>query len=71
MTTFLKGAGWLGTIITLVLLLIALVRQLMAFVSFLMFALKAGIVLDFVGLIALILIVIWRDYNKKKRAAAD
>jgi hypothetical protein len=67
----LKGAGWLGAIVTLIFLLIQLVRNIIAFIGFLMWVLKAGVVLAFVALIAAIALVVWRDYMKNKRAAED
>jgi hypothetical protein len=67
MSPLLKTAGLWGSLIALVLLLIAFIKQLMAFVSFMMFILKAGIVLAFIGLFALIAFMILRDYQRRKK----
>ena len=48
MSIFLKQASIWGSLLTLVLVIIAFVRQLMTFVTFMMFILKAGIVLAFI-----------------------
>ena len=66
MTAFMKTAGRLGGIVTIILLVITLLKQLIAFVSFLMVALKVGIVVVFIGLLLLIAMTILRDNRRRK-----
>lgn len=71
MSSFLWTAGRWGSIATLILLLIALVKQLIALVSFLMFAIKIGLVLAFVGLMLLILVTMFRTRAQRRRDAEE
>ena len=64
---FLKATGIVGTILALIVVVIAFVKQLIAFVGFLMFAIKAIIVLGFVALFLGVGVVVFRSWSNKKR----
>ena len=70
MTAFLKIFSRWGGILTLIALLIVLVRQLITLISFLLFALKVGIVVAFVGLMLLIVISMFRGRARRRREEA-
>lgn len=67
MSMFLRASGWLGALLTIVVLVIALLKQLIAFVGFLMFAIKAGLVILFIGLLVMIAVMIFSTKKKHKR----
>lgn len=71
MLGFLKIAGGLGGLVTLLLLLVTLVRQLIALVTFLLAAIKIGIVVFFVGILLMIALAIFRDRARKRREMED
>ena len=71
MASLLATAGKWGGIITLIALLIALVKQLIALVGFIMFFLKAALVIAFVGLMLLILVTMLRTRNRRRREAEE
>lgn len=71
MLAFLKVAGRLGGIITLLLLLVTLIRQLISLVGFLLAAIKIGIVVFFVGIFLMIALSIFRDRARKRREAEE
>lgn len=64
---FLKATGIVSTILALIVVVIAFFKQLIAFVGFLMFAIKAVIVLGFVALFLGVGIVIFRSWSKNKQ----
>ena len=67
MSLFLKTAGRWGGILTIILLVITLLKQLIAFVGFLMFAIKAALIIAFVGLLLLILLAMLRGRDRRRR----
>ncbi len=67
MTGWLFTAGRFGGIITIIALVIALLRQVIELVGFLMFAIKIGLVLAFVGLIIGIGLLAIRAFQQRKR----
>lgn len=71
MLAFLKVAGRLGGVITLLLLLVTLVRQLISLVGFLLAAIKIGIVVFFVGIFLMIALSIFRDRARRRREAEE
>ncbi len=71
MLGFLKIAGRLGGIVTLLLLLVTLLRQLISLVGFLLAAIKIGIVIFFVGIFLMIAFSIFRDRARKRREAEE
>ena len=64
---FLKATGVVGTILALLVVVIAFFKQLIAFVGFLMFAIKAVIVLGFVALFVGIGLIVLRSWNNNRR----
>lgn len=64
---FLKATGIVSTILALIVVVIAFFKQLIAFVGFLMFAIKAVIVLGFVALFLGVGIVIFRAWSKNRQ----
>ena len=71
MFAFLKTASPWGGLLTIILLVIVLLRQLIAFIGFLMFAIKVGIVLLFVGLMLLIVISFLRSRSRRHSETGD
>jgi hypothetical protein len=71
MLAFLKTASPWGGLLTIILLVIVLLRQLIAFIGFLMFAIKVGIVLLFVGLMLLIVISFLRSRSRRHSETGD
>ncbi|MGH9903551.1 MAG: hypothetical protein ACRD68_17230 [Pyrinomonadaceae bacterium] len=71
MTAFLKTAGRWGGIVTIILLVITLLKQLIAFVSFLMVAIKAALIIAFVGLMLLIVLAMLRGRDRRRRSAEE
>lgn len=63
----LKATGIVGTILALIVVVIAFVKQLIAFVGFLMFAIKAVIVLGFVALFLGVGLIVFRSWSSKRR----
>jgi len=69
MSLFFKLSGWLGALLTIVVLVIALLKQAIAFVGFLMFAIKVALVLFFIGLLAFIVYLVFRDRRRHRKEA--
>jgi membrane protein implicated in regulation of membrane protease activity len=69
MSLFLKLSGWLGALLTIVVLVIALLKQVIAFVGFLMFAIKVGLVLIFIALLAFMVYLFLRDRHRHRKEA--
>lgn len=67
MSAFLKSAGWIGGLLTIIALVIMLLRQIIAFVAFLMTALKVGIFVIFILLIVIVGYLVLRDFKKRGR----
>ena len=67
MSMFLRASGLIGALLTIVVLVIALLKQLIAFVGFLMFAIKAGLVILFIGLLVMIAVMFFSTKKKHKR----
>lgn len=74
MSLFYKAAGWgsifaiLALIVTFLKQIIALVSQVLALISFFMFAIKIIIVLAFVVVIGAVGFMIFRSWDKNRRA---
>jgi hypothetical protein len=71
MSSFLVTAGRWGGIATIILLVIALLKQLIAFVGFIMFAIKAALVLAFVALMLLIVVLMLRTRSQRRREEVE
>ena len=71
MCSLISILGRWGGILTIIVLVIALLKQLIAFVGFLMFAIKVGIVLAFLGLFLLIIFAILRGRSQRRREVED
>jgi O-antigen ligase len=71
MSSFLITAGRWGGIATIILLVIALLKQLIAFVGFIMFAIKAALVLAFVALMLIIVVLMLRTRSQRRREEAE
>ena len=71
MSAFLKSASWLGGLLTIIALIILLLRHIIAFVAFLMTALKVGIFVIFILLIAVVGYLILRDFQKRRRGSEE
>jgi uncharacterized membrane protein len=71
MSAFLKTAGRWGGILTIIVLVITLLRQLISLVGFLFIAVKAVIIMAFVGLILLMIILVMRGRSQRRREAED
>jgi uncharacterized membrane protein len=71
MSAFLKVAGRWGGILTIIVLLITLLRQLISLVGFLLVAVKAMIVIAFVGLVLLMIILVLRGRGRRRRDPED
>lgn len=66
----LKSTGLLAGLLAIIALVISLLKQIIALVSFLMFAIKATLVVGFIGLILLIgflAIRTWQQRNRERR----
>ena len=64
---FLKTAGVLGSLLTLIALMIAFLRQLIDLVGFMMMAVKLVLFLGFIGLFLFIGLVAYRTFRQRKR----
>ena len=64
---FLKTAGILGSLLTLIALMIAFLRQLIDLVGFMMMAVKLVLFLGFIGLFLFICLVVYRTFRERKR----
>ena len=64
---FLKTAGVLGSLLTLIALMIAFLRQLIDLVGFVMMAVKLALFLGFIGLFLFICLVAYRTFRERKR----
>ena len=71
MSVFLKAAGRWGGILTIIVLMITLLRQLISLVGFLFVAVKAIIVMAFIGLVLLMIILVLRGRSQRRREAED
>jgi len=71
MSSFLKVAGRWGGILTVIVLVITLLRQLISLVSFLFVAIKAMIVIAFIGLVLLMIYLVMRGRSERRREAED
>jgi uncharacterized membrane protein len=71
MSAFLKVAGRWGGILTIIVLLITLLRQLISLVGFLLVAVKAMIIIAFVGLVLLMIILVLRGRGRRRRDPED
>lgn len=71
MSPFLKTAGRLGGILTVIALVIVLLRQLISLVSFLLVAFKAVIVIAFIGLVLVMIMLVLRGRSRRNREAED
>jgi uncharacterized membrane protein len=68
MSAFLLTASRWGGILTIIVLVIALLKQAIAFIGFLMFAIKAALIIAFVGLMLLIVLAMLRGRDRRRRA---
>ncbi|MDQ4120183.1 MAG: hypothetical protein M3209_01790 [Acidobacteriota bacterium] len=64
---FLKAAGLLGSLLTLIALMIAFLRQLIDLVGFVMMAVKFVLLVGFIGLFLFIGLVAYRTFRQRKR----
>ena len=64
---FLKTAGVLGSLLTLIALMIAFLRQLIDLVGFVMMAFKLVLLVGFIGLFLFIGLVAYRTFRERKR----
>lgn len=64
---YLKAGGIIGSILALIALVMIFIKQLIAFIGFLTFAIKAVIVLAFIGLILGVGILIIRSWGSRRR----
>jgi len=71
MSAFLKTAGRWGGVLTVIVLLITLLRQLISLVSFLFIAIKAMIVIAFIGLVLVMIFLVMRGRQERRREAED
>jgi uncharacterized membrane protein len=71
MSAFLKAAGRWGGVLTIIALVIVLLRQLISLVSFLLVAMKAVIVMAFIGLVLVMIVLVLRGRSARKREAED
>ncbi|MDT4967351.1 MAG: hypothetical protein QOJ64_2088 [Acidobacteriota bacterium] len=71
MSAFLKVAGRWGGVLTIIVLVIALLRQLISLVGFLLVAVKAAIVMAFIGLILVMIFLVLRGRSQRRREAED
>ena len=71
MSAFIKTAGRWGGIVTIIALVIVLLRQLISLISFLLVAVKAIIVMAFVGLVLVMIFLVLRSRSERRREAED
>jgi uncharacterized membrane protein len=71
MSAFIKTAGRWGGILMIIALVITLLRQLISLVGFLLIAIKAIVVMAFIGLILLMIILVLRGRSQRRREAED
>jgi uncharacterized membrane protein len=71
MSAFLKSAGRWGGVLTIIVLVITLLRQLISLVGFLLVAVKAMIVVAFVGLLLVMIVLVLRGRKQRRREAED
>jgi uncharacterized membrane protein len=69
MSSFLKATGRWGGILTIITLVIVLLRQLISLVSFLFIAVKAMIVIAFIGLVLVMIFLVLKGRSDRKREA--
>ncbi|HEX8708397.1 MAG TPA: hypothetical protein VF723_09165 [Pyrinomonadaceae bacterium] len=70
MSALLKTAGRWGGVLTVILLVITLLRQLISLVSFLLVAIKAFIVIAFIGLVLVMIVLAMRGRTRRRREEA-
>jgi len=66
-TAFLKSAGILGSLLTLLALAIALLRQVIDLVGFVMMAIKLVLFFGFIGLLLFVGLVAFKTFRERKR----
>ena len=71
MSAFLKAAGRWGGVLTIIALVIVLLRQLISLVSFLLVAMKAVIVMAFIGMVLVMIVLVLRGRSARRREAED
>ena len=71
MSAFIKTAGRWGGIVTIIALVIVLLRQLISLISFLLVAVKAIIVMAFIGLVLVMIFLVLRSRSERRREAED
>ena len=64
---YLKAGGVIGSILALIALLMIFIKQLIAFIGFLTFAIKAVIVLAFIGLFLGVGVLVIRSWKSRRR----
>lgn len=64
---FIKTAGILGSLLTLIAVMIAFLRQLIDLVGFVMMAVKLVLLVGFIGLFLFIGLVAYRTFRERKR----
>jgi uncharacterized membrane protein (DUF373 family) len=67
MMTMLRVAGKWGGILTLIALAIFVLRQLIIFIGFVTFAIKAALVLAFLGLLLGVAYLIFKSWSDRKK----
>ena len=71
MSAALKTAGRWGGVFVIIALVITLLRQLISLVGFFLFALKAVIVIAFIGLVLLMIALVLRGRSRSRAGAED
>ena len=71
MSATLKAAGRWGGIFVIIALVITLLRQIISLVGFFLFALKALIVLAFVGLVLVMIVLVLRGRSRRSGDRAE
>ena len=71
MSAFIKTASRWGGIVTIIALVIVLLRQLISLISFLLVAVKAIIVMAFIGLVLVMIFLVLRSRSERRREAED
>ncbi|HKQ99830.1 MAG TPA: hypothetical protein VJT09_04105 [Pyrinomonadaceae bacterium] len=71
MSAFLKMAGRWGGILMIIALVITLLRQLISLVGFLLVAVKAIVVMAFIGLVLVMILLVLRGRSQRRREAED
>lgn len=71
MSSTMKMAGRWGGIFIIIALVITLLRQLISLVGFLVFALKAVIVMAFIGLVLLMIFLVLRGRSRRSQSGTE